>query len=85
MVGYYFFMEFFVKKKFTLHLDAMLVMLFLFVAIVALVMFQQTQVSSLSAENQKLQWQSVEDSFNLSSQASYIKKLQKQLEVAQAN
>jgi len=69
-----------VKKKFTLHLDAILVLLVLFSALVGLVIFQQTQVSILTQENQKLQWQSVENSFNLSSQENYIKKLQKQLE-----
>lgn len=67
------------KKKFTLHLDAALALLFLFSAMLGLIIFQQLQVSSLTAENQKLQWQSVEDSFNLSSQKAYINKLQQQL------
>lgn len=68
------------KKKFTLHLDAVLVLLFLFLAMLALVVFQQSQVSHLTSDNQKLQWQALEDSFNLSSQEIYIKKLQKQLQ-----
>ena len=68
------------KKKFTLHLDAILVLSFLFVLMIGFVFFQQSQVSALTLENQKLQWQSVEDSFNLSSQEAFIKKLQKQLE-----
>ncbi|MCP4323889.1 MAG: hypothetical protein GY951_06485 [Psychromonas sp.] len=68
------------NKKFTLHLDAILVLSLLFVALFGFAIFQQSQVSELTLENQKLQWQSVEDSFNLSAQENYMKKLQKQLE-----
>ena len=68
------------KKKFTLHLDAILVLTLLFITMVGFAFFQQSQVSALTLENQKLQWQSVEHSFNLSSQEVFIKKLQKQLE-----
>lgn len=67
------------KKKFVIHFDALLVLVLLFIMLLGLVVFQQSQVSGITLENQKLQWQSVEDSFNLDSQASYIKKLQKQL------
>jgi Tfp pilus assembly protein PilV len=81
MVNYYFLKEVFVKKKFTLHLDAMLALVFLFLAMLALIFFQQSQLSELTLENQKLQWQSVEDSFNLDSQANYIKKLQQKLDL----
>jgi len=69
-----------VKKKFTLHLDAILVLLLLFVILISFCVFQQSQVNTLTQENERLQWQSVEDSFNLSSQEVYIQKLQKQLE-----
>lgn len=68
------------KKKFTLHLDAILVLLLLFVILISFCVFQQSQVNTLTQENERLQWQSVEDSFNLSSQEVYIQKLQKQLE-----
>lgn len=68
------------KKKFTLHLDAILVLSLLFVMLIGFCFFQQSQVNILIQENERLQWQSVEDSFNLSSQEGYIKKLQKQLE-----
>ena len=68
------------KKKFTLHLDAILVLTCLFIVMLGFVIFQQSQVSELTLENKKLQWQSLEDSFNLDSQEDYIKKLQKQLE-----
>lgn len=67
------------KKKFTLHLDAILVLSLLFVFMIGFSFFQQSQLNALTLENEKLQWQSVQDSFNLSSQQSYIKKLQKQL------
>ena len=67
------------KKKFVIHFDAMLVLVFLFIAMLSLVIFQQSQVNALTLENQTLQWQSVEDSFNLDSQKNYIKKLHKQL------
>ena len=67
------------KKKFTLHLDAILVLSLLFLLMIGLAFFLQSQVSSLTQENQKLQWQSVEDSFNLSSQKGYIKKLEAKL------
>lgn len=67
------------KKKFVIHFDALLVLVLLFIMLLGLVIFQQSQVSKITLENQKLQWQSVEDSFNLDSQTTYINKLQKQL------
>lgn len=69
------------KKKFTLHLDAILVISLLFVALVGLVLFQQSEIKALSLENKDLQWQALENSLNLDSQASYIKELQAKLEV----
>tara|TARA_R110001583_G_scaffold6618_2_gene33541 strand:+ start:14190 stop:14372 length:183 start_codon:yes stop_codon:yes gene_type:complete len=54
-------------------------MVFLFAAILALVLFQQSEIKALTLENKELQWKSLENSLNLDSQASYIKKLQAQL------
>ena len=67
------------KKKFTVHLDAILVIMILFVVLVGLNVFQQSQLEELSKENKKLQWQELANSLNLSSQETYIKKLEKQL------
>ena len=67
------------KKKFTVHLDAMLVICILFIASLALNTFLLSQFNQLSKENQKLQWKGVENSFNLSSQETYIEKLRQQL------
>ncbi|PKF61242.1 hypothetical protein CW745_11455 [Psychromonas sp. psych-6C06] len=67
------------KKKFSLHLDAILVLLVLFILMIGGLFFQQSQVSKLTSENELLQWQALEDSFNLSSQKNYIKKLEAQL------
>lgn len=72
------------KRKFTLHLDAVLVLLLLFMATLGLTYFQHSQISTLTLENQKLQWQSVADGLNLASQASHIKKIESQLEEAKA-
>ncbi|WP_435236133.1 hypothetical protein ACR30L_00675 [Psychromonas sp. PT13] len=68
------------KKKFTLHLDAILVIALLFFVSMGLNAFLYTQVDVLTEENKTLQWQGVEDSFNLSSQGTYIKKLEADLE-----
>jgi len=67
------------KKRFVLHLDAVIVIGLLFLVSIGLSAFLYTQVDALTKENQKLQWQGVEDSFNLSSQKTYITKLKKQL------
>lgn len=67
------------KRKFSLHLDAIIVLSLLFMLMLGLSVFLQSQVSTLTKENKKLQWQSLEDSFNLSSQQQYIKKLEAQL------
>lgn len=67
------------KKKFTLHLDAALLIVALFIVSLGLNVFLYFQVDELTKENQKLQWKGVEDSFNLSSKDTYIKKIEKQL------
>ncbi|WP_022942519.1 hypothetical protein [Psychromonas hadalis] len=69
------------NKKFTLHLDAALVLVVLFFSVLGLAIFLQSQVSVLTLENQTLQWQGVEDSFNLSSKDNYILKLEGELKV----
>ncbi len=68
------------KKKFTLHLDALIVIIVLFISSVGLALFLQRQVTELTKENQQLQWKGVADELNLSSQKNYIMKLEKQLE-----
>ena len=67
------------KKKFTIHLDALLVVLILFFSSLALNYFQQSQVTALTEENSQLQWKGIEDSMNLSSQEKYIKTLKAKL------
>jgi hypothetical protein len=57
----------------------------LFIASLSLNVFLYTQFKELSRDNQKLQWQELADSLNLSSQESYIKKLEKQLSEAKGN
>lgn len=73
------------KKKFIVNLDAMLVIIALFAGSIALNVFLSCQFNESTQENQKLQWQGVEDSFNLSSQKTYIKKLEAQLKVEKNN
>lgn len=67
------------KKKFTVNLDAILVIALLFFVSMGLSAFLYTQVDALTAENKQIKWQGVEDSFNLSSQKTYIKKLEEQI------
>ena len=61
-------------------MDAILVLVLLFIVLLGLTLFLQSQVASLTAENKQLQWKSLENSLNLDSQENYIKKLQLQLE-----
>ena len=68
------------NKKFTLHLDAILVIALLFFVSMGLNAFLYTQMDVLTEENKTLKWQGVEDSFNLSSQGTYIKKLESDIE-----
>ncbi len=67
------------KKKFSIHLDAVLVIVILFCSLIVLTVFQQSQINELSEENQKLQWKGLENSLNLDSQENYIKKLKQQI------
>ena len=73
------------KKKFTVHLDSILVVIFLFIASLGLNAFLLSQFNELSKENEKLQWKGVENSFNLSSQETYIKKIEKKLNETKVN
>lgn len=67
------------KKKFTIHLDAVLVIAALVCALIILVIFQHSQIEQLSQENKLLQWKELENSFNIDSQKTYIKKLELQI------
>ena len=58
---------------------AILVIALLFFVSMGLSAFLYTQVDALTAENKQIKWQGVEDSFNLSSQKTYIKKLEEQI------
>jgi len=67
------------KKIFTLHLDAVLVIAVLVCALTLLAIFQHAQIDELSQENKLLQWKALEDSFNIDAQKNYIKKLELQI------
>lgn len=67
------------NKKITLHLDAICVILLLFIASLVGNFFQQSQLEVLTKENEKLQLKGLENDFNLDSQETYIKKLKQQL------
>ncbi|WP_207062951.1 hypothetical protein [Motiliproteus sp. SC1-56] len=55
------------KKKFTLHLDAILVIALLFAVSLGLNAYQYYQYKSLLNENYRLQLQGLEDNLNLDS------------------
>ncbi|WP_417360377.1 hypothetical protein [Gallaecimonas pentaromativorans] len=63
------------KRKFTLHLDALMVIALLFIASVAFNLIQLHQVRSLTQENLDLQMQALVDKFNLESQKAALDKL----------
>lgn len=63
------------KRQFTLHLDAMVVIALLFIASVAFNLIQLHQVRSLTQENLDLQMQVLVDKFNLESQKAALDKL----------
>ncbi|WKE64013.1 hypothetical protein PVT67_09905 [Gallaecimonas kandeliae] len=65
------------KKKFTLHLDALLVIGLLFVASVGFNAFQQYQIGQITQENLDLQMQGEVDKLNLASQQATIDRLVK--------
>ena len=49
------------KKKFTLHLDAILLLCVLFIASIGLNFFLTAQYQGLTKDNEKLQWQALAD------------------------
>ncbi|MFT6986092.1 MAG: hypothetical protein ACJAT7_001913 [Psychromonas sp.] len=67
------------KKKFTIHLDAVLVIAVLACGLIILTIYQHSEIDKLSQENQALQWKELENSFIIDSQKSYIKKLELQI------
>ena len=68
------------SKKITLHLDAICVILFLFILSIAGNFFLQSQLHALTKENEKLQLKGLENDFNLDAQAAYIKMIEQQLD-----
>lgn len=68
------------KRKFTIHMDALIVLVILFVGCVALTIFQLQQSRSLSDDLFRLELQQVENEMNLSSQKAYIEKLRKEID-----
>ena len=67
------------KRKFTIHLDAILVITVLFVCSIGLNVFLLQQASSLGDENFGQQMKLIENDMNLNSQKHYIDKLKKQI------
>ncbi|MEH6471358.1 MAG: hypothetical protein V7752_08910 [Halopseudomonas sp.] len=63
------------KKKFELNLDALLVIVVLFVLALGMNVTQYKIYAELAAENQNLQVQGLEDKLNLESMQTYIDQL----------
>ncbi|MEH6626019.1 MAG: hypothetical protein V7739_06235 [Motiliproteus sp.] len=63
------------KRKFVLHLDALVVIALLFVLTLGMNYAQYRIYAELAAENRALQVQGLEDRFNLDSMQSYIDRL----------
>ncbi|WP_210397996.1 hypothetical protein [Motiliproteus sediminis] len=63
------------KKKFELHLDAVVVIVLLFVAALAMNYVQYRIYADLAAENRKLQLQALEDQLNLESLRIHVDRL----------
>lgn len=68
------------KKKFIIHLDAVLALIVLFIGVIALIIFLQSQISKLSQDKMDLQWKLLENSFNLDAKQDRIHKLEKKLD-----
>ncbi|WP_341503713.1 hypothetical protein [Gallaecimonas sp. GXIMD4217] len=66
------------NKKFTIHLDAIIVITLLFLASIAFNAFQHQQISQITAENLELQMQAQVDKMNLESQQVVIDRLSKE-------
>lgn len=68
------------KRKFTLHLDALIVIGFLFICSIGFNFVQLQQVKSLSQDVIRLESKVLVHELNLSSQQQYIDKLKRQYE-----
>lgn len=66
------------KKKITLHLDAVIVMALLFLLSCAGSVYLLMDLTKLNKQMEKMQMQMLVDDLNLSSQKVYIKKIQKE-------
>lgn len=66
-------------KKFTLNLDAAVVILLLFLTAFGLNLYQYSKYKALADENFRLQLQGVEDRLNLDSLTYTVERLNKQL------
>lgn len=67
------------KRKFTIHLDAILVITVLFVCSIGLNVFLLQEASSLGDKNFGQELKLLENEMNLDSQKRYIDKLKKQI------
>ncbi|MEM5536322.1 hypothetical protein WNY58_07940 [Neptuniibacter pectenicola] len=72
------------KRKFTLHLDALIVIGFLFICSIGFNFVQLQQVKSLSQDVIRLESKVLVHELNLSSQQQYIDKLKRQYEAESA-
>lgn len=72
-------------KKFTLHLDAAIVIALLVALSLGMNAYQYTQYKSLKDENFRLQLQGLEDRLNLDSQQSFIKHQNAKIERLEAD
>jgi len=68
------------KRKFTLHLDALIVISLLFTSSIAFNIYQMAELREASNKNFANELKLVENDLNLSSQKAYIEKLKKQLD-----
>lgn len=72
------------KRKFTLHLDALIVIGFLFICSIGFNFVQLQQVKSLSQDVIRLESKVLVHELNLSSQQQYIDKLKRKYEAESA-
>lgn len=72
-------------KKFTLHLDAAIVIALLVALSLGMNAYQYTQYKSLKDENFRLQLQGLEDRMNLDSQQNFIKRQNAKIERLEAD
>lgn len=68
------------KKQIVLNLDAALMIVVLFVATLGLNALQYSFNAELTGENQRLQWQGLEDKLNLDSLRGALERRQSEME-----